>query len=87
MLTKFEDVRRRHKEAGTVPSRQEIVEMHKVVMESAINWAKEVWDELQSSTISNCWHHTSILGDGMVKLSVLFQTLHMDSTSIRFLTH
>ncbi|RHY24803.1 hypothetical protein DYB32_008682, partial [Aphanomyces invadans] len=41
VLTKFEGIRRFHKAAGTVPSRQEIAEMHKVDMESAIQWAKE----------------------------------------------
>ncbi|RHY21630.1 hypothetical protein DYB32_009754 [Aphanomyces invadans] len=87
VLTKFEEIRRFHKAAGTVPSRQEIAEMHKVDMESAIEWAKEAWSEVESSTISNCWRHTNILGDAMEKLAEGVQSAHLNPTSIHFITH
>ncbi|RHY15927.1 hypothetical protein DYB32_010699, partial [Aphanomyces invadans] len=86
VLTKFDKIRRFHKAAGTVPSRQEIAEMHKVDMESAIQWAKEAWSEVESSTISNCLRHSNILGDAMEKLAEGVQSVHLNPTSIHFIT-
>ncbi|KAH9126751.1 hypothetical protein AeMF1_002829 [Aphanomyces euteiches] len=84
VLSKFEKLRRQHKAAGTKPSRREIIEIHKVDMETGVNWAKEAWEEISMSTVSNCWKHTNIVGNTMEELSTSFQHLHIDAMSIHF---
>ncbi|KAF0718814.1 Aste57867_1471 [Aphanomyces stellatus] len=87
VLTKFDVLRRHHKTLGTTPSRKEVADIHVVDMETAVRWAKEAWDALSMSTLSNCWNHTRIVGTRMSDLTSLFQALHLESLSIHFLTH
>ncbi|KAF0727427.1 hypothetical protein Ae201684_014539 [Aphanomyces euteiches] len=84
VLSKFEKLRRQHKAAGTKPSRREIIEIHKVDMETGVNWAKEAWEEISMSTVSIYWKHTNIVGNTMEELSTSFQHLHIDAMSIHF---
>ena len=34
----------------------------------AMQWAKQAWEEVTSSTIKNCWRHTGILDDDLYEL-------------------
>ncbi|KAH9158439.1 hypothetical protein LEN26_002974 [Aphanomyces euteiches] len=83
-VDKFDSLLNLHKLQGTRPTKSEVAKLHVVDMKSAMDWAKVAWNEVKTSTVTNCWRHTDILGRDLLDITSGTQSLQLETMVIEF---
>ncbi|KAG9416340.1 hypothetical protein AC1031_000739 [Aphanomyces cochlioides] len=67
-IRKFDEWLANRDDGSKENDERDISRLHEVSVLQAMEWAKEAWLEVSSTSISNCWRHTQILDEEMYEL-------------------